>query len=81
MIDYSRLPEHMQGGMKSYIEDRFPPGGFLRAVLENKLVEAFGRADQINAERLKDYASFLYNEAPSSCWGSEENVEAWLKGE
>ena len=78
-MNYDLLPAHMQGGMRAYIEDKIPPGGFLRAVLANDLTGAFGRADHINVHRIRDYVDFLYNEAPSSCWGSEEKVSAWLK--
>jgi hypothetical protein len=50
----------------------------MRAVLENNLVEAFGRADETNAARMRDWATWLFNEAPSTCWGSPEKVQAWL---
>ena len=78
MINYDILPEHMRGGMKRYIESKVPPGGFLMAVLENNLIEAVGRADRINRERLFDFCNFLYNKAPSRCWGSPEKVKTWL---
>ena len=77
-IDYDKLPEHIRPGFQEYIEHRIQPGGFIMAVLCNNLVESFGRADEINQGRLFDIVSFLYNEAPSICWGSQEKVEAWL---
>lgn len=76
-IDYSILPEHCRDGMQRYVEEGIIPGAFLTAVLENNLVEAVGRADNINIHRLRDYAIFLYNELPSSAWGSPEKVERW----
>jgi len=79
-IDYTLLPAHIRGGMKRYIEGRTPPGGFLTAVLNNNLMEAMGRADRINRERLFDICNFLYNEAPAVCWGSPERVKRWLEG-
>jgi hypothetical protein len=79
MINYEMLPEHCRDGMKLYIEHGIPPGSFLMAVLENNLVEAFGRADDVNINRLYDYASFLYNQAPSGCWGSKEKVSKWME--
>lgn len=78
MYNYNILPEHMQGGMKRYIEDGIPPGGFLYAVLCNDLMGAVRKADDINQHRLIDYARFLYNEAPSNCYGSPQKVEAWI---
>lgn len=81
MFNYNLLPEHIRDAMQRYIESRIPPGGFLTAVLSNDLAEAFARADHINRMRLHDIVSFLYNEAPSTCWGSPERVKRWLQKE
>ena len=75
-VDYSALPEHMQQGARDYIELGYQPGGFLRAVLCNQLVEAFIRADPINMAAIPVWADWLYNEAPQGCWGSPEKVKA-----
>ena len=77
-INYDILPQHMQDSMQLYIENKIPPGGFLTAVLENKLMESFSTADNINRHRLSDICKFLYNEAPCDCWGSPEKVNKWL---
>lgn len=79
MLDYSILPVHMQGGVKSYIENYTPPGDFLTAVIQNKLKESFMRADDINLKRMFDIVYFFYNEAPTGCWGSKEIMEKWLE--
>ncbi len=81
MPDYNKLPEPLQGGLQRYIENRIEPGGFLRAVLENDLAGAFGRADILNRARMFEIVSWLYNEAPSICWGSREAVKRWLDKE
>lgn len=81
-IDYAAenlLPRHMRDGMRLYIENRIPPGSFLMAVLSNDLMDAFGRADDVNRHRLFDFYVWLYNYAPSGCYGSRENVTAWMK--
>jgi len=75
--DYSRLKN--LDGLVRYINDRVPAGGFLHAVLENDLKEAVARADEENMELIPIYVSWLYNEAPTACWGSPEKVAAWLK--
>ena len=77
-IDYSRLPEHMRDGMRLYIEKGYPPGSFQRAVLSNDFMEAFKRADDVNSAAMQEYARFLYNEAPGGCYGSQDNVKAWI---
>jgi hypothetical protein len=73
------LPEHMRDGMRYYIERGVLPGDFLTSVLLNDLKGAYGNADQINERRVRDYVQYLYNYAPSQCWGSVENVREWIK--
>jgi len=78
MKDYSKVPEHMREGLERYVEHHIRPGSFLMAVLENNLVLAAGRADDINRMYLMQWADVLYNELPGSCWGSKEKVQNWL---
>lgn len=77
-IDYTGLPEHMVDPMRRYIEVKMQPGGFLTSVLANDLMVACATADFTNRGRLFDIVQWLYNEAPSDCWGSPEKVKAWL---
>lgn len=63
----------------SYVNERIPTGDFLRAVLENNLIEAFGRADSNNTRYLKEICSFVYMYVPRDAWGSKEAVDNWLK--
>lgn len=72
------IPEHMQQGLRLYLEDGLEPGGFLYAVLTNDLAGAVGRADSTNVRRLPEYVQFLYNYAPAGSWGSERKVAAWM---
>ena len=74
------IPEYMHGAIERYIEQRIAPGDFLMAVLCNNLNEACARADDENITLLPVYVAFFYNEAPSACWGSPENVRTWLNG-
>jgi hypothetical protein len=78
MIDYSILPDHMQEGMRLYIEKGIQPGSFLTSVLENDLVRSFETADYINQHRMLDFVIFLVNQAPHNCWGSPKRVQYWL---
>lgn len=77
-VDYSRLPEHMRAGAEDYVERGYKPGSFLRAVLANDLVEAFGHADSTNLVAMHAWAQWLWNDAPSMSWGSTERVEQWI---
>ena len=77
-VCYDSLPHHMRQAARDYVEKGFEPGGFLTAVLENDLTGAALRADDVNARALMAWASWLYNEAPSPCWGSKAKVKAWV---
>lgn len=79
--DWQNLPAHLHRGVTRYIEGRIEPGGFLRAVIENNLMEAFAHADATNIERMKDIVAFFYWAVPSPAWGSPEKYEAWLKAD
>jgi hypothetical protein len=73
------IPPGMIGGLRRYIEHGIPPGHFMTAVLSNDLMEALKRADNENINRLPDYGMWLYNCAPTECYGSPQKVEAWIK--
>lgn len=71
------IPDYMQGALKRWIEDGKAPGHFLSALLNNNLKETFARADDVNAAHVRNYIRYLYNYAPSDCWGSPAKVQAW----
>ncbi len=73
------IPDRMMCALLNYINHGHPIGDFLNAVLCNDLSEACGRADAENPRNLPAYTVFLYNEAPSTCYGSKEKVAAWLE--
>lgn len=79
MTDYSRLPAHMQGAARRYVEQGIPPGSFLTAVLENNLMQAFARADEINTDAMRVWTEWLYWEAPGNCHGSPTLVQTWIE--
>ena len=76
-----KIPESTLEGITAYIEERRPPGGFLRAVLENNLSESFGRADENNQAALLAIVQYIYWKIPGPCWGSPDKVNAWLRGD
>ena len=75
------IPGHMMESLVAYIEDRRPVGHFLTAILQNDLKEAVARADDHNLANLPAYIGYLYNSAPSPCWGSPQKVAKWLAKE
>jgi len=78
-LDYSMLPEHMQEGAKLYVERGIEPGGFMRCVLENSLVDAAAKADSINRKHLFEWATWLYSNCPSEAWRTAAKVDAWIE--
>lgn len=76
--EISLLPEHMQLGVMSYIEDGIPPGGFLEAVFANDFLRACQVSDASNRHRLYKWGAFILG-CPDNCHGSYPSVEAWIK--
>jgi hypothetical protein len=79
-LKLNMLPDHMRGSILRWIENGTAPGHFLTAVLCNDLREAFGRADEENTAAMKRWMIYLYNYAPTGCWGSPERFAAWQDG-
>ena len=78
LSNYDLVPvAHMADGMRRYIENGIMPGGFLTAILCNDLMGAARKGDVANCRCLSDWATWLYNYAPPTCFGSEERVAAW----
>lgn len=77
---YPTAPVLILDGIWRYATDRVPPGGFVRAVLENNLSEAFGRADDASLAGLFDIMRYVRWEIPNNCHGSPAKVQAWLDG-
>lgn len=77
-LDVAEVPEHLHGGLIRYLTSGIPPGHFLTAVLENNLAESFSRADENSRAGLFNLVRFLYNDVPSTAWGSRAKVDAWM---
>jgi hypothetical protein len=69
----------MKEALERYVMRGIEPGGFLTALLSNDLWQTVARADDQNARVIKEYTVFLYNWAPSGCWGSSAKFEAWIE--
>lgn len=76
---FGRIPEHLQEGVKYYLDEHRKPGHFLTAVFEGDLFEAMGRADINSRTGLWDLVVYLYNHAPSPAFGSKTKVKLWLE--
>jgi len=72
------IPQLLQDGLDRYVKRGIACGDFLTAVLENNLMEAFGRADDLNRINLFNICKYVYNEMPGACHGSPAKVREWL---
>lgn len=77
--NYNRIRPDVLESLEAYVETGRPTGGFLAAVLENNLSEAFGRADEDNIAAMFHIVSYVYNEMPSASWGSMEKHLEWRR--
>ena len=75
----SLMKKTTKDSLDRYAEHGIPTGGFLRAVLANDLMEAFGRADTENRQDMFEIVGHVYNEMPSPCHGSYEIVDEWIE--
>jgi hypothetical protein len=60
-----------------WVENGTPTGGFVRACLENNLLEAVIAADDENLKALPQIVLYLYGNVPGPCWGSPEKCVVW----
>ena len=80
-MTYKDIPEHTKAALKRYVLHRYKPGSGLLAVLSNDLVTAITHCDDNVLAALRPLCVWLYQFAPSDCYGSPEKVRAWLAGE
>lgn len=74
-----KIDKFIIDSLERYSKHGIETGGFLRAVLENDLMLAIGKADSYNRENLHAICIYIYNELPHSIWGSREKVERHLE--
>jgi hypothetical protein len=71
------IPPHMHDGLTLWIEHGVMTGDFMTALMKNDLMEAMGRADEINARCIRNWCVYLYSYAPRGCYGGPIQVAAW----
>jgi hypothetical protein len=73
------IPTHIMPGIARYLAEGIVPGEFLTAMFTNDLRGVMQHADEQNMENLPAIWSFLYNNIPSSAWGSRERMAKWVE--
>lgn len=72
------VPDGLIVGLVRYVTHGYRPGHFLRAVLENNLMDAMARADFDSRLALHGICVFIYNDLPAKAHGSPARVDQWI---
>ena len=80
-IAYDQVPVYyMHTAVSDYIEyGLLGDDSFLTPFVCNDLKRTFEKADDNNARNIRQWVKWFYNQAPSDCWGSRENVVRWVQ--
>lgn len=73
----ANVPSHMHHVVLDWVANGRTYDDFFSSIVNNDLMEAIKNADDVNRHMLVQYGTFLYNGAPSECFGSKEKVMAW----
>lgn len=73
------IPPITKATIDNYIHKGWEPGNFVGHVLSNDLFGALGAADLDNRYSIFEVVRYIYNEAPRSCWGTNDVVRDWIK--
>lgn len=74
------LPRHMHAGVRGFVIQGRPTGGFLQSIFDGDFEAAAARADMSNLAAMDSWATLVRAHIPRGCWGSREKREAWIKG-
>jgi hypothetical protein len=73
------ISENVAETLRLYVEHGIEPGGAVFTILENQPVrDVVAYCDDATLAQLRPIIRWLYNDAPSQCWGSRGEVTAWM---
>jgi len=78
-LHLATLPDNLRPGLRRYLVEGLPTGGFLQAVIAGDLYDAVQRADPFCAVRIADVVRFFVYFAPADSYGSREAYAAWVE--
>lgn len=79
MNDVMKIEAPTMRALVNYVQHGQRTGAFLHAFLTGSLAYAIGHADDNNILCFREIYQWLYNYTPSLCYGSPEEVAAWLQ--
>ncbi len=74
------VPPHVRLRLVLYVDHGVDPGGFLKSVICNDFKAASQHAAPLSSQAMFAIVSWFLNTAPAACWGSHENMAAWVAG-
>lgn len=77
LIDRRPMRADVKASLDNWAERAWMPGDFLRAVLENDLMQAINRADAYNLGTIAQITRYIYTNLPGGCHGSPDRVRVW----
>ena len=75
---YGHIPRPLMESLRLYVDRGVSTGGFLRAVLENDLMQSIGRASEDSLDCLPKLCQLIYHCLPSNAHGDRERVARWI---
>lgn len=76
--EWLAIPTHLRPGLARYLVHGVRPGGFLRAFIDNDLLDAVCRAADATYAGFRPMAVFLVNYAPRGSYGRSGCCSSWL---
>jgi L,D-peptidoglycan transpeptidase YkuD (ErfK/YbiS/YcfS/YnhG family) len=77
---YENIPEWFVKALDEYINDGIYRGSSVfMVILESDLFKTLGCVDMEIRKELKNIVDLIYNDCPSDCWGSDENIKYWIE--
>jgi len=77
--EYKDIPQGVYDSMVRYVVNHLLPGSFLKAVIENDLMQAIAYADDDSLRSMRAISKFFWNHTPNDCWGSTERFKAHIE--
>ena len=78
-IDWYKCPSRNKEYLQNYIWFGFHVGGFHKSLLENDLMGAITKADELNRQEIHSICLFIWNHFPPESHGSKEKVAKYMK--
>jgi hypothetical protein len=73
------ISEDSINDLRNWVDHGTQPNSFLEAVIKNDLKYVIANGDDESLTNLPAYVAWLYNMAPTCCWGSVEAYNTWIE--